>query len=458
MTRPRRLSRRRFLGRCAGLATGTVAAPYLVPADVLAAPNRAGANERINLAWIGVGRRAHQMHHDLRSAPSVPGEARVVAVSDVYLDKCHLYLKAYEEQVLKQKGGPYGIYQDYRKMLDRKDIDAVMVPTPEHWRALACIHACQAGKDVYAEKPLSLTIREGRAMVEAARKHQRVFQVGTQQRSMFRNREATELLRNGRLGKIQAVVCLPWASSRPYGDFDIPAEPVPKGMDWDRWCGQAEPVPFSMRVYRTYNNPGWHNLWRYSGGNLANSGSHALDIVQWGLGTDETGPVEIWAESASYDAKITYRYASGVMLYLGFPPEMMETTASGEKKEPEDKPSGFGAIFFGERGKLIEHRGRFNTKPVAISKEPIAEGDLRVTRSDHHFQNWIDCIKSRKRPAADVAIGHRTCTVCQLGGIARRLGRKLKWDPQQETFPGDEEANSYLKRPQRKPYQLPDAV
>jgi predicted dehydrogenase len=448
MTGSRRFSRRRLLAGGAAAAAG-VALPTLVPAGVLAAPDRVGANERINLGWIGVGRRAHQMHGDLRSAPSVPGEARVVAVSDVYLEKCHLYLKAYEDQVLKQQGGPYGIYQDYRELLDRKDIDAVIVPTPEHWRAAASIHACQAGKDVYAEKPLSLTIREGRAMVDAARKHKRVFQVGTQQRSMFRNREATELLRNGRLGKIETVVCQNWPSSRPYRDFDIPAESVPDGMDWDRWCGPTEPVPFSARVYLTYNNPGWHNIWRYSGGSLANAGSHALDIVQWGLGTDDTGPVEVRADSAAYNAPVTYQYAGGVKLHLGFPSEM---------NEPEDKPSGFGAIFFGDRGTLIEHRGRFNTKPIAISQEPVTDRDLRVYKSDHHFQNWIDCIKSRKRPAADVEIGHRSCTVCQLGNIARQLGRRLKWDPEREVFQDDEEANSLLSRPRRKGYELPNIV
>lgn len=451
------IPRRRFLARSLA-ATAGVAAPYVIPASVLAGPGRAGANDRLNLAWIGVGRRAHQMLADLRSAPSIPGEARVVAVSDVYLEKCRLYIEAYREKVLREEGGPIDVYQDYRKILDRDDIDAVMVPTPEHWRALPCIQACQAGKDVYAEKPLSLTIREGRAMVQAARKYKRVFQVGTQQRSMLRNRQATELLRNGRLGKITHVVCQQWASSRPYAEFDIPGEPIPEGMDWDTWCGQTEPVPFSNRVYLTYNNPGWHNLRRYSGGNLANSGSHALDIVQWGLGTDGTGPVEVWAESVSPSARLTYRYANDVMLHLGFPPELLEKTASGELKEPEEKPSAFGAIFYGERGRLVEHRGRFNTIPIALSKEPLPADAVPMYESNHHFQNWLDCIRSREKPVADVETGHRTCTICHLGGIARQLGRKLTWDPDRELFPGDDEANSYLERPQRNPYQLPETI
>ena len=452
------IPRRHFLAGSLTAAAG-VAVPYLFPASVLAAPGRAGANDRLNLAWIGVGRRSHQMLGDLQSAPSVPGEARVVAVADVYLEKCRLYIEAYREKVLRgQEGGPIDVFQDYRKILDRDDIDAVMVPTPEHWRALICIHACQAGKDVYAEKPLSLTVREGRAMVQAARKYDRVFQVGTQQRSTPRNREATMLLRNGRLGKITDVVCQRWESARPYADFDIPAEPIPEGMDWDTWCGQTEPVPYSERVYLTYNNPGWHNLRRYSGGNLANSGSHALDIVQWGLGTDDTGPVEIWAESARPGARLTYRYANGVKLHLGFPPELLEKTASGELKEPEETPSTFGAVFYGERGRLVEHRGRFNTIPIALSQEPLPADAVPMYESNHHVQNWLDCIRSREKPAADVEIGHRACTVCQLGAIARQLGRKLTWDPEKEVVPGDDEANSHLERPQRKPYQLPEVI
>ncbi|MFH1269111.1 MAG: Gfo/Idh/MocA family oxidoreductase, partial [Planctomycetota bacterium] len=363
--------------------------------------------------------------------------------------KCHDYLKSYEENVLAPKGGKtganYGVYRDYREMLDSKEVDAVVLTTPEHSRALPCILACRANKDVYAEKPLSLTVREGRAMVEAVRKHERVCQVGTQQRSMFRNREASELVRNGRLGKLQEVLCHNWPGARPYGDFELPGEPVPEGMDWDHWCGQTEPVPFSMHVYLTYNDPGWHNIRRYSGGNTTNSGSHALDVVQWALGTEETGPVEVEPHGDRFDSEVTFRYADGVLLKL--------TNAV-----TSDDVSGFGAIFVGERGKLVMHRGRLNTVPIALSQEPLGEGDLRLYKSDHHFQNWIDCIKSREKPVADVELGHRACTICHLANIARRTGRKLTWDPAQEIFPGDAEANGLLSRPQRPGYQLPDSV
>ncbi len=462
MTDLTKISRRGFLEKSAAATAGGLAAPYIIPADVLAGPGRVGANDRIGIGWIGTGRRAHQMIGDLKTTRSLPGECRVVAVSDLWTKKSHEYLKTYEEKVLGPKGGKtgaeYGIYQDYRKLLDSKDVDAVVLTTPEHWRALPCIHACQAGKDVYAEKPLSLTIREGRAMVEAVRKYKRVSQVGTQQRSYQRNREATEYVRNGRIGRVHTVLCQNWLSSRPYSEYELPTETVPEGLDWDMWCGQTEPLPYSEQVYRTYINPGWHNLTRYSGGWLNNAGSHALDMVQWALDMDDTGPIEVWAERKSYDSPVTMRYANGVLVKLqhscagpGIPPWK-------SKDEPVDAASQFGAIFVGDKGTLIEHRGRFNTKPIAISQEPIKKTDTHLYNSGHHFQNWINCIKSRERCAADIEIGHRTCTLCHLVNIARQLGRKLRWDPQREIFPDDAEANALLDRPQRAPYQLPETV
>ncbi|NLF72034.1 MAG: Gfo/Idh/MocA family oxidoreductase [Candidatus Anammoximicrobium sp.] len=449
MPRREHSSRRQFLKKSAVVAVGGIATPYVIPSGVLAGPDGPGANERIGIGWIGTGRRAHQMIGDLKGTHSLPAECRVVAVSDVWPKKCHEYLKVYEEQVLGPKGGKtgakYGIYRDYREMLESPDIDAVVLTTPEHSRALPCILACQAGKDVYAEKPLSLTVREGRAMVQAVRKHNRVCQVGTQQRSMLRNREASELIRNGRLGKLESVLCQNWAGSRPYRDFTLPTEPVPDDLDWNHWCGQTEPVPFSTHVYLTYNNPGWHNIRRYSGGGTTNAGSHSLDVVQWALGTETTGPVEVEPHGKEYNSEVTFRYASGVLLKL-------------TNQITEKDVSAFGAIFVGERGRLVMHRGRFNTNPIAISQEPLGENDTRLVKSDHHFQNWIDCIQSRQPPVADIEFGHRACTICHLANIARWVGRKLKWDPEQERFPDDDQANALLSRPQREGYRLPDTV
>jgi len=440
-----RLSRRRFLIRSAGLAAAGLGAPRVLPSGALAAPGRPGPNDRIGIAFIGTGRRANQMLGDLKNLPSLPGEVQLVALSDVWPKKCHEYVKSYEEQVLGPKGGKtgadYAVHQDYRKLLEQNDVDAVIVTTVDHWHALPAIHACQAGKDVYGEKPLTLTIAEGRAMVEAVRKHQRVFQTGTQQRSYLRNRQGCELVRNGRLGKIKEVICTNYESSKPCIAYELPTEPVPEGLDWDRWCGQTQPRPFSMHVYLTYIDPGWQRLREYSGGLMTNWGAHGLDMVQWALGTDETGPVEITPHGSEFNSQVSFRYAGGVVVKL----------------QTDGRVLG-GGHFIGEKGELVMTRGKFNTVPISISQEPLTDSDVRLHQSDNHLQNFIDCIKSRKKCVADVEIGHRTATVCHLSGIARRLGRPLRWDPEKEVFPGDDEANTYLDRPKRAPYQLPDPV
>ncbi len=440
-----RLSRRRFLIRSAGLAAAGLGAPRVLPSGVLAAPGRPGPNDRIGIAFIGTGRRANQMLGDLKNLPSLPGEVQLVAFSDVWPKKCHEYIKSYEDQVLGPKGGKtgadYAVHQDYRELLEQNDVDAVIVTTVDHWHALPAIHACQAGKDVYGEKPLTLTIAEGRAMVEAVRKHGRVFQTGTQQRSYLRNRQGCELVRNGRLGKIKEVICTNYESSKPCSAYELPTEPVPEGLDWDRWCGQTQPRPFSMHVYLTYNDPGWQRLREYSGGLMTNWGAHGLDMVQWALGTDETGPVEITPHGSEFNSQVSFRYADGVVVKL----------------QTDGRVLG-GGHFIGEKGELVMTRGKFNTVPISISQEPLGDSDVRLYKSDNHLQNFIDCIKSRKKCVADVEIGHRTATVCHLSGIARRLGRPLRWDPEKEVFPGDDEANTYLDRPKRAPYQLPDPV
>ncbi|HUT92049.1 MAG TPA: Gfo/Idh/MocA family oxidoreductase [Thermoguttaceae bacterium] len=445
MSHSPRTPRRRFLIRSAGLVAAGLGAPHLLPSGVLAAPGRPGPNDRIGIAFIGTGRRANQILGNLKNLPSLPGEVQLVALSDVWPKKCHEYVKSYEEQVLGPKGGKtgadYAVHQDYRKLLEQNDVDAVIVATVDHWHALPAIHACQAGKDVYGEKPLTLTIAEGRAMVRAVRKHGRVFQTGTQQRSYLRNRQGCELVRNGRLGKIKEVICTNYESSKPCSEYELPTEPVPEGLDWDTWCGQTQPRPFSMHVYLTYNDPGWQRLREYSGGLMTNWGAHGLDMVQWALGADETGPVEITPHGNEFNSQVSFRYAGGVVVKL----------------QTDDRVLG-GGHFIGEKGELVMTRGKFNTVPISISQEPLTDSDVRLHQSDNHLQNFIDCIKSREKCVADVEIGHRTATICHLSGIARQLGRPLRWDPEKEIFPGDDEANGYLDRPKRAPYRLPDPV
>lgn len=431
-------SRREFLRRGAAAGAAGFALPYLIPSGVLAADGQPGANDRIGIGGIGIGRQGT----GVLQAALGNKESRFIGIADVMLPRA--------ETLCKRLGGTP--YQDYRKLLDNKDVDAIVTATPDHWRALVAIHACQAGKDIYAEKALSLTIREGRLMVEAARKYGRVFQVGSQQRSQAVNRLSCEYLRAGKLGKIKEVVGCNYPS--PW-ECALPAEPVPEGLDWDMWCGPAPLVPYNKDLFTPRANPGWLSFRPYSGGEMTGWGAHGIDQIQCALGMDDSGPVEVWTEGDKFNPPtysapesrdrgdkicsvpmIFYRYANGIVVKL-------------------DNGSGGGGIFFGENGKLDLSRGLVRTNPPEIAEEinKQAKGGDKS-----HVGNWIECIKTRAKPVADVEIGHRSITVCHLGNIARWTGRKLRWDPVKETFPDDPDANQYLDRPRRKPYELPETI
>jgi predicted dehydrogenase len=414
-----RASRRRFLQ---SITAASFAMPLVLPARVLAAPGRPGANDRVILGFIGTGGRSRQlMDH-------VPAEGRIAAICDSFRPRCL--------ETLQQKQANWNTYQYYEEMFERENLDAVVVGTPDHARVLPCIHACQAGLDVYAEKPLTLTISEGRTLVRFARKHETVFQVGSQQRTMEMNRFACELVRTGGIGRIRAVAGICYTGPRDYDG--LPAQPVPEGNDWDRWQGPTASRPFHHSLQF-----GWM-AWRdYSGGEMTNWGAHGVDQIQWALGMCHTGPVEVWPITPGPHGKVGMRYHNGVVV----------------KYELDRGPHG-GGIFTGSDCKIEINRNRFITNPPDFVKNPpqpaqaaIWEGAGWIARP--HIQNWIDCIKSRALPHADVEIGHRSITVCHLANIARQLGRRLRWDPDQERFEGDDEANTYLDRPRRRMYELP---
>ncbi len=419
-----KLSRRRFLKRSAAAVGGATVACW-IPGGVLSAPGRPGANDRVVIGFIGTGGRARQlMDH-------VPAGGRIAAICDCYRQRC--------ADTLKEKGTSWNAYQHYRKMFDDEHLDAVVVATPDHARVLPCIHACQAGLDVYAEKPLTLTIREGRVLVDAVQKYERVFQVGSQQRTMEMNRFACELVRTGGIGKINAVLGVNYPGPNVY--TGLPEQPIPEGNDWDAWQAQAEARPFNQALQF-----GWMGWRAYSGGQMTNWGAHGCDQIQWALGMSQSGPVEIWPTAEGPNGKVRMRYASGIVV----------------RYELDQGPMG-GGIFAGEDCKIEINRNKFTTNPPDFVKDPpdpaVAEpweGPGWIARP--HIQNWLDCIKTRQKPNADVEIGHRSISVCHLANIARELGRKLTWDPDRETFPGDDEANCYLDRPKRKGYELPDPV
>ncbi|MBN2578195.1 MAG: Gfo/Idh/MocA family oxidoreductase [Pirellulales bacterium] len=435
MTKSFRVDRREFLRTGAALAGG-LALPTLIPHGVLAAADRSGANDRIGIGYIGVGRRAMQLMN-------LPKESRFIAVSDAYLPRA--------EEVAKKIR--CRSYHDYRRMLEQKDVDAVIIASPDHWHALHAIHACQAGKDVYVEKPMTLTVQEGRKMVEAARKYQRIVQCGSQQRSMGPNIHGSAMVRDGVIGKVHTVVCFNYPS--PW-EVRFPEQPVPVGLDWDAWCGQVDVVPFNEDIFTPRAKPGWISFRPFSGGEMTGWGAHGLDQIQSALGRDDSGPTEVWVEGEKFVPPTETRpqpFNDGNALCDH--PTVFFRYADGPVVKLTDGPHG-GGIFIGDKGRITIDRGICKVVPAGLDTDP--EKSKRIRGYKGHFQNWFDCMRSRQLPVADVEIAHRSATMCHLGNIARWTNRKLTWDPVKETFPNDPEANAYLSRPQRKPYQLPESV
>jgi predicted dehydrogenase len=433
-------SRRAFLGRSSVLGVGAVVGlPQIVCRSVLGAAGQPGANDQVGIGFVGMGRQAGDL---LRMLPAIK-EARVVAIADLNLERAEAVAVRFNAAAM----------QDYRRLLERKEVDAIITATPDHWRALICIHACQAGKDVYAEKPLTLTIREGRRVVEAVRKYNRVLQTGSQQRTSWPNRCGCALVRNGAIGKINRVIAHNYPSPWECG---LPGQPVPDKLDWDRWCGPVEPVPYNQDLYLPRANPGWISFRLFSGGEMTGWGAHGLDQVQWALGMDESGPVEVWPEGPRFDPptytvpesrergdkicsqpKVFFRYAGDIIVELG------------------DGPAG-GAKFIGEKGTITIDRAVCKSDPPELAENALIERPAGLVES--HLRDWFNAMRTRQRPAADVEIGHRSATVCHLANIARWTGQRLRWDPVKEVFPDAPEVNLFLDRPRRKGYELPDKV
>jgi predicted dehydrogenase len=410
-------SRRDFLGRTLK-TSAALAVPYAIPGGLLAAPGRTGPNAKIGIGYVGLGARAHQILAHMTE------EVRIVAVCDVDARRVAEVAKA---QNCAVRG-------DYRRLLDDKQIDGVIITTPDHWHALHAIHACQAGKDVFCDKPLSLTVAQGRAMVEAARKYNRICQAGPQQRSIPASRYACEFVRSGKLGRIREVHCTNNDTSR---DCDLPAETVPQGLDWETWLGPSAARPFNALLYpsRTGRH-GWMAYRPWSGGNMTSWGTHGLDLMQWGLGMDLSGPSEVIPLGTGLECPLEYRYANGVVVKL-------------------DKCPQGGAIFVGEKGTVTVACGKVAWDPPELGQgSPPPEENFYGHKGPLHTRQWLGCLRSRGKPNCDFETGHRTATVAHLGNIARWLGRRLHWDPVRETFIGDDAANALLTRSMRAPWQL----
>ncbi len=426
------LSRRSFLKRSAlgGVVAGLPASSYRA-AFAAEAPS-----ERVRVAMIGVGNQGgpkNNMKYFLKN---------IVALCD--LDKN--YLAEAGDFLRKQADLKATATDDYRRALDAKDVDAVVVTVPDQWHATMTIEACKAGKDVYCEKPLTLVVGEGRPMIAAARKYNRVVQTGTMQRSGEEFKLATDLVRKGVVGTVKAVnVTLPSPNWVAKAGKPVPDSAPPEGFDFDRWLGPAPLRPYNKNrvhyLFRFY--------WDYSGGQQTNFGAHHLDVAQWGLGMDDSGPVSVegtgtfnpdgWYETPD-TTEIKYTYANGV------------TLTARQKVGTTNKDQG--TEFVGDKGSLFVYRGGI----VATPKELLKGVELpKITSSQanvSHVNDFLDCVKSRKTPAADIEIGHRSATVCHLGNIAVRTGKKIAWDPKAEAIVGDADAAKWLTKEYRKPWTL----
>lgn len=413
-----------------------------------------GANDRIAMAYIGVG---NQGTNDLRNMIQ-DERVQIVGVCDANRESAGYWDGAVagrepakriveEHYGKKNAGGSYKgceTFGDFREVLARKDIDAVEVATPDHWHAIISVEACKAGKDVYCQKPLALTIAEGRAMADAAKKYKRVFQTGSQQRSDEKFRRACELVRNGRLGKLKLVkVGLPggWRDYGKTGDRKKP-EPVPDGFDYEMWLGPALDAPYCPA--RCHVNFRW--IYDYSGGQVTDWGGHHPDIAQWGMDTEYTGPVEIRNAKATFSPDALWNTATAF--------EFDAVYANGLVMNISDKNK-MGVTFIGEKGSIYVNRGHLESDPAEILESKIGDNEIHLYKSTDHFRNFIDCILSRKETIAPAEIAHRSITICHLGNIAMRLHRpSLKWDPKKERIIGDPDANSMLSRPHRGPWKL----
>jgi predicted dehydrogenase len=435
---------------------GAAVAPTIVPSTVF---GQAAPSNRINIGAIGVGRisRGHDM----------PGvwkydTARVVAVCDVDSKRMAEGKQLVDAHYAKQTGRAYDgtrTYGDYRELLANPDIDAVLISTPDHQHALQAVHAARAGKDIYLQKPAALTIQEGRVLSDVIKETGRVLQIGSQQRSWKQFHRACELVRNGRIGQLRHVeVGLPGDPAGP----EAPEMPVPANLNYDAWLGSTPEVYYTeMRVHpqQGYDRPGWLRCEQFGAGMITGWGSHHIDTAHWGMDMELSGPVEVWGtaefpKSGLWDVhgpfRTNARYANGVTMAVSgaFPNGVRFIGSEGWVFVTRDAPVTASDPNAGPRPEPLQ------ASSPKILTSVIGPHEIRLEKSTDQHGNWLEAVKSRKAPIAPAEVGHRALTTCLLHHMAMKAGRRLKWDPAAERFVGDDEANGWLSRPQRKPYSF----
>ncbi|MBN2375196.1 MAG: Gfo/Idh/MocA family oxidoreductase [Sedimentisphaerales bacterium] len=430
-----KLTRRSFIKEA---MAGAIGFPYVVSSSALGKAGSVAPSERVVLGAIGVGPQGAGVLGQFLGQKDV----QVVAVCDVkrpVREKIQNWVNSHYDR------GGCAAYNDFRELIARDDIDAVSIASTDHWHVLHALCAARAGKDMYVEKPLGLSLQEGQVLRDAIQQYSRKFQFGTQQRSDGMFRFACELALNGRIGKIHTIEVGTWGS---HASGTFPKMPVPNWIDYEMWLGPAPWAPYTEK--RVINDGGWWHISDYALGFIAGWGIHHVDIAQWGNGTELTGPVEVEGvgvyppdgmNDVATDWDVNLKYANGVTVHF-------------TNTKPEQGRNPQGVKFEGTEGWVFVRRGFIDAHPKSLLQEVIGPNEIHLPVSNHHQRNLIDCIRTRNRTVAPIDVAVRSDTICQISDIALRLGRKLKWDPDQENFVGDAEANRMLHRAMRSPWKL----
>ena len=426
------MKRRNFI-RSGALA---IAGFTILPRHILGGTNFVAPSDQINLGIIGCGAQGRWT-----LAPEFARRANLIAAADCESRQLKAMQEIVEKETKKAKGQAYKgfkLYADYHELLNRSDIDGVIIATPDHWHAIQTIEACRAGKDVYVEKPISHSIEEGRAMADAVEKYNRVLQVGNMQRSWRNFRHACELVRNGYIGEIKEVKV---SIGPPPVKYDLPAQPVPKTLDWEMWIGPAPMNVYNEELAPPMERnmfPNWRNYKEYGGGMICDWGAHMFDIAQWALGMDDSGPIEFTPPEEEELRPLSMRYANGTVM----------------THEPFRKADGNAVRFIGSDGVIDISRSFLDTIPAKLQDEVIGEDKIKLYKSDDHYNDFLTSMKTRKQPLSTVEIGHRTASLCHIVNLCYEFDRKLVWNPEKEEFFFDDEANKRRGNPIREPYSL----
>jgi predicted dehydrogenase len=431
------LTRREFMFRGAAAVGAAVAFPTVVPSTVFGAT---APSNRITMGMIGMGLQMNGHFRNMLDRDDV----QVLAVCDVDRAKRE-DAKATADATYAQNGrsGSYkgcDAYLEYERICERTDIDSVLICTPDHWHAMVSLAAIKSGKDVYCQKPMTLTIHEGRLMSDACKQYGTVFQVGSQQRSEWAFRRACEIVRNGWIGKVKTCYASLGRFAPP---TTLPGQPIPDGFDYDRWLGPTPWYPYNAERVRGDFGGGWRRFWEYGSRKNGDWGAHHFDIIQWALGMDDSGPVKFIPKGWNGTEYQTHVYANGITVLRDYPIQNSQNPRNGMIQ------------FIGEKGEVFVSRGgMLDTIPTELARAPLGPNDIHLYESNDHEGNWLECVRTRKPTICTAEIGHRTATICQLNGIAERLGRPIEWDPAKEKILNDPEADRWYDRPRRAPYVL----